>query len=102
MGFCSILIIYVVVVAIIDAYGYMNGDLYKLYGPIDAAGNFCGITKGFEDYRNLYILNPKGNITEQFKSAVCVKECPSKSNQKVSCKPITLKDKTKLACPLGS
>jgi hypothetical protein len=47
--FCSLLLLICVAIWIaIDIHAYSNGDLYKLYGPIDVAGNFCGITKGFE------------------------------------------------------
>jgi hypothetical protein len=37
--------------------GFKEGDINKLIAPLDGEYNFCGIDKGYEDYKNLYIAD---------------------------------------------
>jgi hypothetical protein len=66
-------------------YGFIHGDVTKLLAPMDGAGNFCGSSKGFKDFPNLYISNLIGdNINDIFKSGVCVKHCPTESGGEIT------------------
>lgn len=53
---------------------------------MDGAGNFCGVTKGYEDYPDLYMttLLPSPTavspVNYLFKAGVCVKRCPTKQD----------------------
>jgi hypothetical protein len=64
----------------IDIWGYSSANPYRVNGPIDAGGKFCGISPGYEDYKYLYFTAPLDkNITSKYLAAVCVKECPDKT-----------------------
>ena len=41
----------------ITVWGFIHGKVDKLLAPMDGAGNFCGVTKGYKDYPDLYITN---------------------------------------------
>jgi hypothetical protein len=58
----------------LTAYGYANGDPFRIYRPIDNAGNICGqgIAVGFP---YLYISNPLAMTTKKY----CVSSCPTAS-----------------------
>lgn len=38
-------------------YSYINGDPELLVAPLDADGNFCGRTPGYENFSKLYYQN---------------------------------------------
>ena len=38
-------------------YGFIHGKVNRLLAPLDGAGNFCGVTKGYTDYPDLYMTN---------------------------------------------
>lgn len=63
------------------AYGYMNGDPYKLISPIDYNKNLCGLTTGFETYEYSFYPAPDPNDpnTARYKYPVCVKSCPTEA-----------------------
>ena len=50
----ALLVVVVLMWVAIDCYAVLTGDLYKLYGPVDGQGMFCGISEGYEDYKFLY------------------------------------------------
>jgi len=60
--------------------GLMNGNPNKLFAPLDAANNFCGIDEEFADYPFLWVkLSGAGlDIKGIFDTGVCVKTCPQK------------------------
>jgi choline transporter-like protein 2/4/5 len=66
----------------ISVYGYVKGAPYKLVAPLDYDGNFCGYSKGFEEYKYLYISDISVDISdvtqldELLDSTLCVKQCP--------------------------
>lgn len=39
---------------VISVYGFLNGDVEQLLAPLDADGNLCGVTRGYEQYELLY------------------------------------------------
>jgi len=70
-------------------YGIANGNPGELIAPIDAAGNICGWTAGYEEYDHLYIadINSAATIpTNVFEYGVCAKSCPTKDSTTVECK----------------
>ena len=58
-----------------------KGNLDKFIAPIDAAHQFCGFSKGYENYKYLLVYpESKEDKTEYrvwFERAVCVKACPT-------------------------
>ena len=68
--------------------GFKEGDIQKLIAPLDGEFHFCGIDKGYEEYKNLFIADfSQHNVDDLFASAVCVKECPHLETDKIDCKP---------------
>lgn len=66
-------------------YGFVAGDPQKMLNPYDGKNNFCGLDPGFEEYPMLYLSDLGLEDPELiFKSGVCVKECPPRSNKKVT------------------
>jgi hypothetical protein len=63
-------------------YGMNNGDPKKLLAPLDADGKFCGV-EGLEGYNFVYFANI--TTANWLPSAVCVKSCPTATDEKVSC-----------------
>lgn len=56
-----------------------------MLNPYDGKLNFCGLDEGFEEYPMLYLTNlGLENPDEIFKSGMCLKECPAKSDKKVT------------------
>ena len=68
--------------------GFHEGDINRLIAPIDGEFKFCGIEKGYDEYKNLYIADfTQKTVVGLFDSAVCVKKCPNKITDEVECKP---------------
>jgi len=42
---------------VVGYYGFKNGDPKTLFAPLDSDGNFCGVTKGYEEYKLLYFYD---------------------------------------------
>ena len=89
---CMIFTATVVGMMICTVYGYAEGAPWKLLAPIDGDGRICGYTSGVEDYTHLYIGNideaaQPSNVMDVFTYGVCVKECPSATNEVISCVP---------------
>lgn len=57
----------------IGYYAYENGDPDLIFAPMDAQGNFCGITPGYEEYPFVYYTDISSFWPPY---AVCVTECP--------------------------
>lgn len=76
-----------------SVYGYINGSPGKLLSPLDADGNFCGYSEGFEAYPYMYAYDiniVSGGVNDLYASATCVKTCPTKDSGKIDCKPTDL------------
>ena len=54
---CTIFTLFLLGMAFLTGYGYVNGDPNKLISPIDGDGNICGVTAGYEDYQYLFIAD---------------------------------------------
>lgn len=72
--------------------GYIGGEPWKLIAPIDADGNICGYTTGYEDYTHLFIgkideAASPSDLFDVFDYGVCVKECPVTKTETVECVP---------------
>lgn len=63
----------------IAGYGFINGDPYLLLTTWDYDGNGCGYNDTTLDYPYLYFVAPDyTNLRDDaFKTAVCVKSCPT-------------------------
>ena len=69
------------------AYGYANGDPYKLISPIDYNKNLCGLTAGFESYEFSFYPGPTSSVSDRYQYPICVKSCPVEaSDTGVDCK----------------
>lgn len=57
---------------VIAIYGWAKGNPDKYLSGVDDDGNFCGYTKGYEDYERLYFpdLSSASNVKNKY---VCVK-----------------------------
>lgn len=65
-------------------YGYINGEISTLLAPVDGDGRLCGVTTDVKDYPNLWIADittAANNPTRMFNYGVCVKICPTGTNQ---------------------
>jgi hypothetical protein len=85
---CIVFIVFIVALIGISGYGLSKGDPAKLLTPYDSDGNQCGYNNktlnDLTDYPYKYIpelITGIDNITEALSSAVCVKECPTTSDQ---------------------
>lgn len=70
--------------------GYVQGETGKMLAPIMTGELICGYDEGVTEYPKLYVpdldnaVNP--SITNFFKESVCVKDCPTKSeNNTIDC-----------------
>jgi len=60
---CQDIICLIIYIAFVGAmifgsvYGFIHGNVNKLLAPLDGAGNFCGVTPGFEKFPYLYLTN---------------------------------------------
>lgn len=69
----------------------MNGDVHKLYAPIDGDNHLCGygadnavIDGEFRTYNKLFISNLKATSVQSiFESGVCVESCPTADGEAV-------------------
>lgn len=68
----------------IGSYAASNGDPDLILAPMDSDGNFCGKTAGYEDYPLLWYQNI-GSIISWLPYAVCIKECPTATQELVAC-----------------
>lgn len=61
-----VFIAYLGAMGFMTVYGFIKGDVDKLLAPLDGAGNFCGVTKGYKNYPYLYIANlmPTSTVNE--------------------------------------
>jgi hypothetical protein len=67
--------------------GFKEGDINKLVAPLDGEFKFCGIDKGYEEYKFLYIADfTQETVNGLFDSGVCVKQCPKNKTDEVECK----------------
>ena len=67
-------------------YGNKYGDVERIYSPVGKNGNLCGVSKGFEDTKKLYITDFSfTSINKIFESGICVKKCPMKADSKLEC-----------------
>ena len=58
--------------------GYEQGSLWKVIAPLDADGHFCGLDKGYEDFKYVYYVASASEFENPLTGAVCVKSCPMK------------------------
>ena len=56
--------------------------------PMDADGNFCGKSSGYEDYPYLYYTDIQTPFWLPY--GVCVKKCPTSVEEQVECVPTEL------------
>lgn len=66
------------------AYGYKNGDPYRLLTPFDASGNQCGIGN-FTEFPYLWWPDLPGSSFDIDKTA-CVTGCPTAKDETVVCR----------------
>lgn len=72
---------------VIAIYGWAKGNPDKYLSGVDDDGNFCGYSKGYEDYERLYFpdLSSASNVKNKY---VCVKgDCPTATSGNIDCKP---------------
>ena len=69
----------------IGYYAISNGDPDLILAPMDADGNFCGKTPGFEEYPYLWYQDI-GSVISWLPYGVCIKECPTATQMLVPCK----------------
>jgi len=71
---CLVFCVFIIGMFCTAAYGYANGDPYKLVTPFDSDGRICGSegtpTEGYPYLHFPDIFSLNYNLT------VCVKECP--------------------------
>lgn len=60
--------------------GFVQGDIQKLFAPLDAADNFCGQDL-FKEHPFLYVPLKGVDFVGMFYTGVCVKECPAKDGE---------------------
>ena len=92
--FCFIVFIaFVGVMGYLTKYGLTHGNVEKLLAPLDGDNNFCGVTvngtKGYEDYKLLYLTSLSGTSAKAvFENGVCIKgdECPQDDGKAINCK----------------
>jgi solute carrier family 44 (choline transporter-like protein), member 2/4/5 len=77
-------------IAYIGDYAMKNGDPSLILAPMDAEGNFCGRTAGYEAYPMVWYQNL--NLISWLPYAVCVKSCPTASDTLVACMPTAQTD----------
>jgi len=63
-SFALIFFAFVILWIIIDIWGYSAGNLYRINGPVDTGGNFCGISNGYEEHKYLYFIDPTNSTTQ--------------------------------------
>ena len=75
---CIVFIAFLVGMLGFSIYGYIEGDPYMLLAPLDADGNFCGYTSGYEDYPYLFYWDvDQSDVDTILGSSVCVSStCP--------------------------
>jgi len=87
---CTDILCLLVFIAFLGSMGYltffanMNGDVAKLYAPIDGDNHLCGyqadnagIDNEYRTYNKLFISNLKAeSVASIFESGVCVETCP--------------------------
>lgn len=83
--FCLIFLAFLGGVGIISIFGYQHGKPERLLAPLDADGKFCGLDKGYEGHKYLYLLDI--TQTDILASAVCVSKCPVNDTVPVDCIP---------------
>jgi hypothetical protein len=66
-------------------YAYKKGDPSLILAPMDAEGNFCGRSVGYEDYPLLWYQNL--SLLSWLPYGVCVKTCPNVNDLTVACMP---------------
>lgn len=82
---CGLLFIaYSIFMAYMMIYGWSKGNLDNVAQPFDSDKRPCGIGN-YYDYQFLYINQPFS--TDIFKELLCVKTCPTNSQQKIECLP---------------
>ena len=90
---CLMLIIFLGVLGTmigLTAYSYNNGNVKRLLAPVDGALQICGFSEGFEEYDKLYVTNlDHTDMSDLFKTGVCVKSCPETTTTKIVCQPTT-------------
>ena len=69
----------------VGIYSYENGDPERIMRPMDADGNFCGKSAGYEDYPYLYYTDISTPFWIPY--GVCVKACPETDQDTVDCVP---------------
>ena len=47
---CLLFFLMMVTVLVMGIYGYVNGEVAKLIGPLDGAKNFCGVDTSGQTY----------------------------------------------------
>ena len=86
----DILCLLIFIVALIGGgyvavYSYENGNPERIMRPMDADGNFCGKTPGYEDYPYLYYTNIESTFWLPY--GVCVSRCPASPSDPIDCVP---------------
>jgi hypothetical protein len=77
-GWCVFFLVFIAGMVATTVYGYKTGKVLKLVAPVDGDNRICGFDKGVEGYPNLYIAKmDTTDVNKLFKSAVCVKKCPT-------------------------
>jgi len=71
--FClAIFIVFAAGMGFVSYHGFQNGEPRILTSPLDADGNLCGFSSGFEDYPYLYYAIEETTILNWYEYAVCV------------------------------
>jgi len=66
-------------------YGFIKGEPKKLFAPLDASNNFCGVGD-YKDFPRMTINLKKATVNEIFGNSECVKECPAEKDAPYVCK----------------
>lgn len=74
----------------IGNYAYTNGDPSLILAPMDAAGNLCGKSPGYEGHKLLWYQNL--STISWLPYGVCVSSCPDETTTVVDCIPTAQTD----------
>jgi hypothetical protein len=55
--FLIIFLVFIGSMGYVTFVGFHEGNLPKLLAPLDGDHKFCGISEGYQDYKNLYITD---------------------------------------------
>jgi hypothetical protein len=105
VAFGIIFVIFVIIWLGIDIYGLSTQDVSRTYAPLDAGHKFCGMGAGREDYKFLYFTSISGSRAQMYKSAVCVKACPTAASSTAGPECLAVPNSvnvTGVACPTTS